>query len=744
VTHTHTQTHEQTGKNMTVVMSECKIRIAQMHGIQYFTLVVCLVSVLSTMFVFCAYVIYRREARHFVRRFNNSNLRMRILLYMNLFGLLYGTVFFIQSILVSVAENRNGKGYYWFYTYPYCQIQAALTNWSSLALNTWSLCFTIHLYFQLTRSKSFSQLRKLFRRLEWLFIVLTVFIIPIPFFIMIFKLPLLGTDRWILLYGKQPGKHWCDFANMPARHNNYNTSRSNIETHWSIFWEIGFVYVPNISIFIASMLLYGRVVYTIRQNSKQLHKNAELIRQYSSDNLAAENQSFSTNSADDELDETITVDVGPIHAPFALKDYDQYMKFLQLQANTASYYIIAFSLNWIIWIAARLVWEFAECSDSSNISPYILKASLIILECSGPRIDCLILSIIYGLAENTATPKNFEEFVTNSLLIPFLKEHCSRAEKRDKDIEYGFLSSLLFCFKNKKTMDFEEKSYLLDKHRGGYNHGNSKLESETILYFWYDVQKCKEKIYLHKALVKQFRKQSLSTKLNSDMVLFNTLQKLDATAEKVYKYSKDIFSTYFATDARLPLHAIITHDDLKKLQNCVENGFQMFDIRGSSQKNTSRSNRGNGVIEIKVRDYEHEFEVVMQYGTEIRKLLFIAEQRAEQHLQTKVKTLITSSKIDEIQMTLRMKSQGSSRSIYRDVLERSYSLIVSLLHKMKSCVPILVIRKEAEKNDQKSNKGHSSRLAEDKPPRTIDPAIYAYIKSEKRYKLQNTNNNKFV
>src|SRR3989338_4326427 len=54
----------------------------------------------------------------------------------------------------------------------------------------------------------------------------------------------------------------------------------------------------------------------------------------------------------------------------------------------------AFILNWVIWIAARLVWEFAYCSDEPDQSKThgLFIFVLIILQCTGPRLECILLS----------------------------------------------------------------------------------------------------------------------------------------------------------------------------------------------------------------------------------------------------------------------------------------------------------------------------------------------------------------
>lgn len=63
-----------------------------------------------------------------------------------------------------------------------------------------------------------------------------------------------------------------------------------------------------------------------------------------------------------------------------LSDLEEYDKFVQAQTRTASYYIIAFTVNSLIWIAARLTWEFAHCHDKDK---FIFIIVLILLQCTG-------------------------------------------------------------------------------------------------------------------------------------------------------------------------------------------------------------------------------------------------------------------------------------------------------------------------------------------------------------------------
>lgn len=741
--------------------SQCKKQISQTIGIQFYTLAVCLVSILSTLFVFSAFIIYRREARRYVKKFKNTNLRMRTLIYMNVFGLIYSTLLFVQSVLVSTAGSEIYTRTWWFYKYPYCQIQAAIGNWSSLSLNAWNVCCTLHLFFQLTGGWSFASLRTLYRRFERFFIVLTFVLIPIPFIIMIFKLPLAGTDRWVLLYGKPQEKHWCDFANMPDRRTsgNVSTSQAPIETRWAVFWEIGFFYVPNVLMLLTSMVMYVVIVYKIRVNSRQLKSRATQLAKQTGDlyNQRILDKELSSEINEDaqpvvnrsETNETVTVDVGPIHAPLALTDYDQYMRFLQLQARTASYYIVCLGVNWVVWIAARLLWQFADCSIDSYVSYNILKVIFIILECSGPRIDCILLSVVYGLAENTATPNNFEDLVSNSLVVPILKDYCTkhwhveyRGRQRNKSKE--IISAVSHMISTSNRGEYTQ----LSNHNPVIHYNKSSLSCEDILYFWYDVQRLKDYRHNHSIFVKKFLQLATMPKLNADVQSAQTLQKIDTLSDKIFSLTKEIYDQFLTTQSPLTLHEFMSNSNFAKFEHVVNeyaNRRSKENVDCDEEPLTYLYSQPDEYVAMKVRDYETEFTITSQYVNYALKLLVSAEKIAEEYLQNKTQALLSSNRVDEIQMVLRVKSKGSTRSIYRDVVERVYLKLKDTAQCVKKCTVLkLSSRKKKRMTNFDSDSSDSDSDDEvqasaagggERLPRLIDPAIYVYVRLEKKSKL---------
>lgn len=750
---------------------KCKRLISQSIGIQYFTLSVCAISLLSTLLVFSAFIIYRREASRYVKKFKNTNLRMRTLMYMNVFGLIYSALLLVQSILVSSAGKELYLKSWWFYKYPYCQVQAAVAHWTSLSLNAWNVCCTLHLFVQLMSGYSFASLRRLFRRFEHFFILLTFGVIPLPFLIMVFKLPLAGTDRWILLYGKPYDKLWCDFANMPDVN-----GQGQIETKWAIFWEIGFFYTPNILMLLFSILLYVIIAFRIRKNSKQLKERAKRLAHQTGDlyHQTIKDKELSTeigtnaqpviHGSTTETAEAVTVDVGPIHAPLALTDYDQYMKFLQLQATTASYYIICLGINWMVWVTARVIWQFTDCSTPFNSSPimtFFLKVIYVIMECSGPRIDCLLLSIVYGLAENTVTPKRFEELVGNSLVVPILKDYCAKhwhvpvSEQNKGGTGQKIYDTVSNFVKLSPTESGSaEYSKLSSARRPAVQYRHPPLSYEDILYFWYDVQRLRDYKHNHGIFAKRFLHEATLPKLNADLLSAQTLEKVDMFSGKIYSLTQDIFSQYFAPQSPLMLYDFLSSSALARFERLVNESAAFLkddnqDIDDeeplrhvSSPLNKDLFANTDEYLDTKVRDYETEFITTSRHVYYALRLLSSAEKLAEEHLQYKTRALLSSRRIEEIQMVLRVKSKTASRSLYRDVVERAWHKVEDVAKSCKQSIKAKWTqrRKKLESVDSDSDTdSEDDDKKKDKKKtdaRSIDPAIYVYIRAEKKNKLK--------
>jgi hypothetical protein len=676
----------------TLTSDQCKREIGKAHDLQYVSIAVCAVSCLSSLFVFIGYLMYKRETQ--------KSPRMRLLLYMNIFGFIYSACLGIEAILLSLPRRVA-------YDYPFCQIQAFISNSSSLALNCWSLAFTLHLYFSVVvaGNSTFTKLQLLYKRIEHIFLFISVVIIPLPFFIMIFPMPIIGTDRYVLLYGHSD-KQWCDFSNVEKKSNtiqwlyNYNNNNNNntlVENYWALYWELGFFYIPNAVLFLVSVILYIRIIFKIRQNSSQLEKGKQLQQEQSEQLLKRKKSVIHTanigsNSgssgssrslvgnnvgvSSDIMDKPPISSATPIeyydHSPaslssplsnvaaaingsnpvttpiaasseymfsgnqlvlqpfhfrlsrITLNDIEEYAKFLQSQTRTASYYIAAFMLNWIISIIARMMWEFGSCSFDDRSSRFMFICILIVMECTGPRIECILLSVIYGIAENTIQPNTLKEVMTDLVTLRYFKEFCSgynthhqhtannndsyhnsgRGYDDDDEDEDGKRrgSWWLWCFRSGGTKEEEEQSHLQPRHRydsqealseeifssrnsignniitiGSSNTGTgavgvngNRRSYDDLLFFWFDVQKMREVTKKRKNAIQELQQALKQQPQNNDQILLLKSQ-IEFYTRKIYIYAREICSLYLSESAPFSIHrwSVFTNIQRNRIRTLV-------------------------------------------------------------------------------------------------------------------------------------------------------------------------------
>jgi hypothetical protein len=693
--------------NFQITSDQCKRQVGRTHDLQYVSIAVCAVSCMSSLFIFLGYLVYKRETR--------NSPRLRLLLYMNIFGFIYSLCLGIEAILLSLPMRLA-------YDYPFCQIQAFIANSTSLALNCWSLAFTLYVAFDLVLSNtSFQQLQKWYYRIEYIFLFLCLLVIPLPFFVMMFPIPVIGSKplRFVLLYGHSD-KQWCDFSNArkpfsvplvpfgtqqvldPIVLNSWNTSiihvhgngNSNgsihtiinnhmnhnsagaskdnrIEYSWALWWELGFFYVPNAILFLISMILYIRILIKIRQNSVQLerrrrtasimavnsleittpavsvphpmipslntfpddhvatataataaaaintnttnrtsgtpsHNNAlskmNNIFNISDDNMknmmmitpiaaaAAANIASSTNGVSSSLNHNNPIEeqnyrrmseqmqwgLQPFHfrlSGITLNDIEEYKRFLQSQARIAAYYIGALMINWIISVVARIIWEFGECNWDDKASRVLFISLLVIMECSGPRIECILLSLIYGIAENTVSPNSLRDVFVDLVSLKYFREYCfqlslkqshrrrgklygtisnetmdhlttpihnnnnnnNNREDYDEQRKYGsivwngyhwlrkiFVKNLSRVQDRSKNIDqsntmTHESDILLDRRDNFIESFNDEYELDDLLFFWFDVQKMRDVMEKRRSVVGEYNKlvQQLKQSISS-------------------------------------------------------------------------------------------------------------------------------------------------------------------------------------------------------------------------------------
>ena len=124
-------------------------------------------------------------------------------------------------------------------------------------------------------------------------------------------------------------------------------------------------------------------------------------------------------------------------------DIDEYIQFLHSQSRTALYYIAVLTLNWIVWITARLAWEFSECQASDNTSIVIFVVLSVFEQCSGPRMSSILLSIIFGISEDTVSPSTLSDMLKDVTSLRYFAMFCSD-KIQSNELQHMELESLIF------------------------------------------------------------------------------------------------------------------------------------------------------------------------------------------------------------------------------------------------------------------------------------------------------------
>jgi hypothetical protein len=513
-------------------------------------------------------------------------------------------------------------------------------------------------------------------------------------------MPILNSDplRYVLLYGKT-NKQWCDFANAPVGDDDIIYP----ENSWAVWWEIGFFYAPNTLIFIFNFLIYGRIIMRIRSNAVQLEQrkkiesgnigredwakhgtpptrkrgnsvisSAKPVKYYSSLKQSESSDSVGLLA---EASPSEELPMEPFHfrlSHITIEDIEEYGKFLQSQSRTAAYYVRvislltfqigAFILNWVIWIAARLVWEFAYCSDDPEQSKThgLFIFILIILQCTGPRLECVLLSIIFGIAENTVSPNTLRDVLSDMTCLRYFKEYCAALE-----------------------------------------------ESDLLLYFWFDVMRAKVALKKKIETMKESQSRSLSGETSPQ-----TSTDIEFYGQKIRQYVREISTYYMSETGPLSLNRFqvfsnrernairtfvlqarfrnidraLEHSDDEDDEEIEEDELEREDSANDSESSETDSlnidsdtiTQSSGSETQYRRLWRSKYKQEARRLEEERKLVRLlgkSQLAAYRKLEQKMAPFKNSNMFQEMCHVLRMKAVSNQRSLYRDLIVRFSSQV---------------------------------------------------------------------
>ncbi|KAG2378420.1 hypothetical protein C9374_008307 [Naegleria lovaniensis] len=784
----------------------CKINISKDYNLQIVSIVICFLSIISSVFVFLGVVLYRKETK---------SPRLNILGVINIFGFIYCLCIEVESIIITLLGNVT-------YIYPLCQIQAFIANSSSLCLNTFSLCLTFFLFYTVIVSNQYKKLKSLYHRLL-IGILVVCALISIPFFVFIFPIPVPGTNRYAELYGKS-SKLWCDFANTPSHlintsstsfprtfEKNYlgydsiplinnpfsllrNSSSDPVESYWAIFFEIGFFYIPNTLILIINILLFVVIIVKIRKNSKMLqnhqlsisvnntsikpsistislenatdsspslpirnpirskmnstspsskkslpsgsvgnfestsfnenqdYENQEIVdenkpllavkRKFSSNvslNALGKKQNSSTSlqaiAVQNNLQKTATIQ--PIqssqtynsfsflmfgnnikYSTLTQRDIDEYIQFLHSQSRTALYYIAVLTINWIVWIASRLCWEFIQCQSSDSTSIVIFVLLSIAEQCSGPRMSSILLSIIFGISEDTVSPSNLADMLQDVTCLRYFTTYCAERDNPTQSNE------------NDREVNM--------------------AEYDNLVFFWFDM-------YQLKALILQNDKEGEERKKQiSEAVL-------------------EICDKYFSETSFLKINSdIISNRDKNHIRTSI-----MRYIKGTSHNENDDDYSDSEYSENGDEDTSSTISEVVDNNSTIPKedlfLLNLLKHPLKSTLRKMNELLFefkTSPAFDELINVLRMKAVSQRRSLFKDILYKLGRLLLQCLGMCQvwcpsSHDPNSISGYESVTENEKNHMDHMDVQIKDLWSLDYSKDVFEYIDRVKSLKLDN-------
>ncbi|KAL0482260.1 hypothetical protein AKO1_011118, partial [Acrasis kona] len=361
-----------------------------------------------------------------------------------------------------------------------------------------------------------------------------------------------------------------------------------------------------------------------------------------------------------QSDNTRLLDSSPVHEPFhfrlshiTLEDIEEYSRFLQSQSRTAAYYIGAFIVNWVCWITARLLWEFTECSgDTKKDSMFILL--LILLQCTGPRLECILLSIIYGVSENTVTPNSLSDVFVDMTCLRYFKEFCAQSN-----------------------------------------------ESDSLLYFWFDVMRAKIALSKKEEALDQTKNESQLT----DDQMKALLDDIEFYGTKIRQYVREICNNYMSEAGPLSIHKFnvcsnkernairtfvlrmkygngnfdpVSEDDDED-NECEEEDLYVEefcnddDLSPMSSEHSDMHSMSSNNSYSRRKKFEKKIKLQKIKLDEERRMvrcLSKSQLMSYRALETTMTPFRSSNMYQEMRYVLRMKAVGHQRSLYRDLMSR--------------------------------------------------------------------------
>lgn len=318
---------------------------------------------------------------------------------------------------------------------------------------------------------------------------------------------------------------------------------------------------------------------------------------------------------------------------------------------------------------ARFFWEFLHCSDETSGTHILFILLLIILQCTGPRLECILLSIIYGIAENTVSPNTLYDVMTDMTCLRYFKEFCAQNEGAD-----------------------------------------------ILLYFWFDVMRAKVALKKKTEIMTNMQNRSF-TDHSSDP---NDSQANDVEfyGQKVRQYVREICANYMSESGPLSLNQFHicsnrernairtfvlqlkwhTSDGSKALEHSDDEDFDEeidddngeVHVRAASQSQSSDNSsdsdtsalfdshdsltQGSGIGDSRylrmwrskkkaeLRKLEEERRLVRMLG----KSQLVAYRKLEQLMAS----FRGSNMFQEMCHVLRMRAVSNQRSLYRDLMAR--------------------------------------------------------------------------
>lgn len=315
-------------------------------------------------------------------------------------------------------------------------------------------------------------------------------------------------------------------------------------------------------------------------------------------------------------------------------------------------------------------------------------------QCSGPRMSSILLSIIFGISEDTVSPSNLADMLHDVTCLRYFTTYCAERDNSTQSSE-------------------------VDKEV-------NTAEYDNLVFFWFD-------LYQLKALILQNDKEG------------------DERKKQISEAVLDICDKYFSETSVLKINSdIISNKDKNHIRTSI-----MRYIKGTSHNDNDEDYSDSDYSENGDEDTSSTISEVVDNNSTIPKedliLLNLLKHPLKLTLRKMNELLFefkTSPAFDELINVLRMKAVSQRRSLFKDILYKLGRLFLQCLGMCQiwcpsSHDPNSISGYESVSENEKNHMDHMDVQIKDLWSLDYSKDVFEYIDRVKSLKLDNRTLMKF-